>query len=246
MANHTKPTKAELEANAIKAAEEAEALLKNPPAPEPEPTPSKPPAPEPSKPDYENKFKESSKEGQILYARGKAVNEAIVKAGNLPEPTEDELKAENKDWDVMTDFERKMAKDAFVNTRYRNYINEATKQFVDMDKWNEEIEAFVDNPVNIKANPDLAGKEAKFKEFAGRVQYRGTPMEVLVGAFLHDVSTKKVEHKGQMFPTGTGGPNDKPTPVSDKITLEQAKIIRETDYKKYVQLTKEGKIETNL
>lgn len=212
-----------------------------PSEPAPEPTPSEPPKPSP---DYKKKFSESSSEAQILFARNKAVNEAIIQAKNLPDPTEEELQAANPEWEVMSDFERKTAKANFINERRWKIVDESTKPFVDMEKWAEEVRTFVGTEANLKNNPGLAGKEDQFVEYATRVTKSGVPFEVLIPAFLHSEGLKKTEHKGGMFPTGVGGPNDKIKPKSDKISVEQGRQLRQTDYNKWKEMLKAGKIES--
>lgn len=216
-----------------------------------EPIPSKPapsaPAPEPtpSLPDVnlKKRYKESGKEANILLERNKAVNDAIQKATNLPEPTEEELTKEEPDWEIMSDQEKKVAKEMFINKRFRAYIAEATKQFVDIDAWRDEIETFVASEKNLKDYPELVGKEGLFKEYASRIQYKGTPFEVLVPAFLNGYNQSKPQpHKGEMFPSGSGGPNHKPELKSDKLTLAQGQALMKTDFQKYKKLLRDGKI----
>ena len=54
-----------------------------------------------------------------------------------------------------------------------------------------------------------------------------------------------VKNKGQMFEQGTGGPNNVNKP-KDKISLDEAAILMKTDYKKYAELLKAGKIELDV
>ena len=110
MTKHVKPTKEELEANAMKAAEEAEAMADKPdediedpkPSIEPpedekpdekvdiEPSPSKPPEDEKPSEDYKKKFVASSREALVLHSKNKKINEAVDKADQLADPTEEE------------------------------------------------------------------------------------------------------------------------------------------------------------
>jgi hypothetical protein len=72
------------------------------------------------------------------------------------------------------------------------------------------------------------------------------PFNILVSAFLHEQTKGKIPNKGKMFETGSGGPNTKPTPTSNKITLEEARKLREVDYVKYKEYLQAGMIESNL
>lgn len=272
MPKHTKPTKEELEANAKKALEEAEALKNNPqlspspslaipspseaiPSPSqavPSPSPSEPiPSPIPSEPipspspDYKEKFVASSREAQVLHAKNKKVNEAIDKAAELPEPTEEELRAEYSDWEVMSDFEKKLAKDSLISTRRFALLHEATKEFKDIDAWNDKVDKFIVDPKVLVDYSELEGRIEEFKIFATKPTRRGVDFEDLISAFLYDITKKmKPKQKGQMFPTGSGGPNEKPKPGGGKITIEEARTLRKTDYNKFKELLKAGKIES--
>jgi hypothetical protein len=53
----------------------------------------------------------------------------------------------------------------------------------------------------------------------------------------------KPKNKGKMFEVGSGGPNSKVKPLSDKISIDEAAKLMRTDYKKYKQLLLAGKIE---
>lgn len=265
--NHQKPTQAELDADLARITAALDNIPdSDPPAPEPTPSsppddepeptpspedtddepetpePSKPPEPTPSaepSPDYRKKFKESSKEGQILYGRNKAMAESIEKASQLPEPTEEELKAFEPDYDVLSEFEKKTLRNSFKNDRFQKHLAEASKQFIDLDKWREEITTFIESETNLKQYPDLRGKEDAFTEFASKAQYKGTPFELLVAGFMASGVKPKVKNKGQMFHNGTGGPNEPlKKKVQGKITLAQAENLKQTNYAEYKRMIK--------
>jgi len=273
MPTPNKPTKEELKAKeeeAIKAAEELKGRQQIPPDDTPsepapsepapsEPVPSEPapsePAPsepeaepsvEPSKELYKKKFSQSSREAQKLYAKNRVINRALADAEEVPDPTEEELVKEFHDWDLMSDVERTLAKETVISRNWRKTISEAKEQATKIEKWNESVESFVDNPKTLIDNPDLEGKTEEFKEFATQETNNSVPFNVLIPAFLHNHSASKQPNKGRMFENGSGGPNDKPTPKSDKITLEEARILRETNYSLYKEKLLAGKIESNL
>lgn len=234
-----------------------------PPTPEPE-IPSIPPAtpviepvpipdevvvptPEPdgnggNLPSVENRYKESSNEAKILYARNKAMNEAVINAKQLPDPTEEELQKANPDWDVMTDFERKTAKSNFINERRWQILDDATKPFVDKENWLGEVTTFIETESNIKKYPELAGKEQQFVEYATRLATSGVSFELIIPAFLHNESLKKVPNKGQMFPTGSGGPNELPKPKVDMLTVAEGAALMKTNMEEYRIKLQAGKI----
>jgi len=201
---------------------------------------------EPSKELYKKKFSASSREAQKIAAKNRVINKALADAEDVPEPTEEELQVEFPDWDVMSDTEKVFAKETVISRNWRKTIAQAKEQASKIEKWNESVEDFIDDPVTLTDNPKLEGKTEEFKAFATTEANNSVPFKILVSAFLHDHTTSKPNNKGRMFERGSGGPNDKPTPKSDKITLEEARKLRETNYSKYKEYLVAGKIEQNI
>ena len=267
MAEPTKiPTKEDFEEQTKRAIEEAEALKDAPVEDEPEDAPvdetvdapvdtpiekeavkdePEEEEPEPS-PDYKEKFTQSSREAQKVVAKNRVITKALADAEDIPEPTDEELIKEFTDWDVMSDTERMFAKETVVSRRWREKISEARQQASKIEKWNDAVVDFSEDPKTLVDNPELEGKGEAFVTFAQQEANNSVPFNVLVAAFLHEQSKGKKENKGRMFETGSGGPNDKGVPKTNKLSLEDARKLRETDYNKWRQALKEGRIETNL
>lgn len=262
--NHVKPEKEELEANALKAAAEAEAMMEEekkknevPPvedSPKEEVVEDKQEISEDEKPeekkeevpatdDYKKKFIASSKEALIIRSANKKIEDAVDKASTLPEPTEEELKKEYPDYLDMTPTEQMFAKKTYVNERRFALIHDATKEGRGLKEWSDKVETFIEDPKNLIAYPDLEGKEDDFKIFALKETRRGIDFQDLVGSFLFESGKKPTVKKPAMFDTGTGGDNEKAKPKTDKISLEQARQLRNTDYNKYKELLRDGKID---
>lgn len=256
MQNHVKPTQEELEAQEKAAIEEAERLATEPEVEEPEPSTPAPsePAPEqqpqeevkPSTDELKQKLSASARENQRIYAKNRVINQALAQADDIDEPTETDLKGEYRDWDTMSDLEKTFAKEMLVSKRWRATIAQAKEQAEKIEKWNESITKFVDDPKTYNAYPDLEGKSDDFKEFAAQEENNSVPMKILVSAFLHEQSSGKTPNKGRMFESGSGGPNERPQPKSDKLTLDQARKLRDTDYTKWREYLMAGKIENDL
>lgn len=272
--NHVKPTKEELELKAQQAIEEAEKLAdtpieeETPEEPkvemiveeEPEVVPEEKPVEEQAEPSEEEKVKlqeeleakkkeisASARENQKIYAKNRVINKALIEAGDIPEPTEEELQGEYGDnWDLMSEIEKKLAKETVVSQNWRKKISEAKDQASKIEKWNESVEEFVDDPKTLIDNSELEGKTEDFKAFALEESNNSVPFKVLVGAFLHEQQKNSKQNKGKMFETALGGSNEKPTPKTDKISLEEARKLRETDFTKYKEMLVAGKIESDL
>ena len=272
---HVKPTKEELKEDLKTITEEAEELKDKPvveeetPTPEeepkvivpkepeeeepvePEPTPEpeeeeeEQPKPKKEEPDLKKKLSASARENQKIYAKNRVLNKALIDADETPEPTEEELISEFKDYDVMSDTERTFAKETVISRNWRATIKTAQDQAKKIEKWNESVASFVEDPATLVETPELEGKTEEFKEFATQESNNSVPFKILVGAFLHEQS-KVVKHKGKMFESGSGGPNDKGKPKSDKLTIEEGAKLRETNYNKYREYLKAGKIESEI
>lgn len=269
MADHKKPTKEELEQQRLAALKKLEE--DNPPSPSPSETPPSPspseeipspspseeiPSPSPSEevpspspsapapsPDYKKKFKASTQEALVQAAKNKKIQEAVEAAGGLPEPTDDELRAEYPEYDEMSDFEKKLVKDNMRNNRRFDVIHKASQEGKDIEKWDNDVKEFIEDPKTLSDNPDLEGKQDDFRVFATKPTRRGVPFEDLVAAFLYDVSKNaKPKNKGKMFETPKGGPSDRGKPRDGKLSVMDSRALMKTDYKKYVRLLKEGKI----
>ncbi len=270
MAPHVKPTPEELKEQARLAVEEAERLSNEPEKDEEEAEPSKPqedtpeetPEEEPKKEEkkpveeaepseeekaqLKKKLSASARENQKILAKNRVINNALSEADDIPEPTEEDLAKEYKEWEVMTETEKMLAKETLVTKQWRAKISEAKQQTAKIEKWNESVDSFIDDPKTLIDTPSLEGKTDEFKEFASQDENNNVPMKVLVSAFLHEQSTKKVEHKGAMFVPGNGGPNENPRPQEEKLTLEQSRKLRETNYTEWKEKLAAGKISSSI
>ena len=253
--DHAKPTTEDLDAK-IKEAEEAIEAEKS--KEDPKPTPKEPveKQADPSE-EAKDKLKEeiktkdkklsaSAKENQKIYAKNRVLDKAIIDAEEAPEPTTKELKAEYDDWDVMSDTEKKFAKETVISRNWRDSISKAKEQTKKIVKWEESVSTFINDPKTLNANPELEGKGEAFKKFASEETNNSVPFRILVGAFLHENSSGKTPNKGAMFPSGTGGIKERSNPKGDKVTLEEARAIRKDNYAEYKKLLNEGKIEMDI
>jgi len=189
--------------------------------------------------DAKKKFAKSAQEAQVLHSRIKS----FKKASEVPDPTEDDLKKEYPEWDELDEFQKKIAKNDLKNTWRNQAIDAVVKESEDVDKWNVKVDEFIDDPANLTKYPDLEGKLPDFKLFTQKPSRTNIDFDDLVKAFLFDVQTNKpAKNKGKMFETGSGGPSDKTKPKSDKISVEQGAILKQTDYNEYKRLLMAGKI----
>jgi len=208
--------------------------------------------PEPSEEEETERIKElkerqkkSTQEAQVLHARDKKLFETLEAIDEIPEPTEEELVKEFPDWDVMTEFEKRIAKNDIINGKKFNSLDKMRKDFKDIDVWQGKIDEFIEDPKNLTKYPKIDGRTDEFKIFASKPSRRGVDFEDLIPAFLYDNETNRPKHKGKMFETGQG--DSKPTkPKSNKLSIEDARELRKTDYNKFKKLLIAGKIESEF
>lgn len=193
--------------------------------------------------DYKEKFAASTREAQVLSAKNKKLTEIIDKASDLPEPTEEELRAEYPDWDTLTFVEQKLAKDNLMNKKKFELVHQAVQEAKKIDEWVEKVDKFIEEATASEKYPELEGKEDAFRRFCLKPTRRGVDFEDLVKAFLFDIAPPE-KHKGSLLETGTAGPKEKPKP--HEYTAEEVARIRKTDQRKYMRLIKEGKIKIEI
>lgn len=201
---------------------------------------------EEEEPDYEEKFKESAKEGQELAKDKEKIDQAFLEARNLSDPNEEELKKEYADWDLMSDTEKRLAKDNLTFRRRFEIADKADQERKAITDWFNKVDEYIDNPKTLINNPDLEGKQERFKEFAKDKNRQNIPLATLAESFLYQESKSKVKHVGKMFETGKGGEKKISNPNDGKISIEESSRLRDSNYPEYVRLLKAGKIRADI
>lgn len=197
-------------------------------------------------PDIKERYKNSTQEAQILHAKNKKMNEAFKQVKNVPEPTDEDMTKEygEEAWEEMSDFEKKMAKKDWKNDRRFDAINQIAEETENAEAWSEKVNEFIDDPATLQKNPKLEGKVEEFKAFANKQTRRGVDFEDLTKAFLFEVqSSKPAKKKGKMFETGSGGDNKKVDNKPKKLTIEQSKALKKTNYNAWKEALMNDQIE---
>lgn len=195
--------------------------------------------------DYKKKFSDSAKEARLLHSKNKRINEAIKKANELEEPSDEEMEKEYRDWEEMTDTERRLAKENLLNKKKFDLLGEATQASHDIDTWNDTLEGFTGDPKTLNKYPFLEGRTDEFKMYAS--DKMGKDLSDLVKMFAFDIQgNKPLKKKGSMMESGSGGSIKNAPKKSDKISLEEASAIRKINYNEYKRLLIAGKIEASV
>lgn len=194
----------------------------------------------------EQRFKAQQTEAQIQVERNKALTDKVEEAATVT-ASEDELRAfvkeDGAEWDELTNFEQGMAKRTYLSEKKFGIVHEAVKTAKQVDEWAGKVDTFIDETDGKPEYVELSGFEADFRKFAMKEAHRGTPIEVLLPAFLHNLPPVK-KSRGSLFEKGGGGDKtEKKTGIDD---AEVVKKLRESNPKEYKRLLKAGKIKLEV
>lgn len=198
---------------------------------------------------YKEKFVNSQRESILNHERVKVANARIDQLTKQDTPTDEAMKQLYPEWDELNPITKTaLIKTEAAEMRARR-IEAQQQEILDRQKLTDELEAVMEKPEFSK----LSGKEAEFKRFAMKKENRGISAEVLARAFLFDgsddpapISTptpQPVAPKAEGLPAGSGGPRG---PQNKKISLAEARTIRQTDNKRYMELVKAGQIDDDI
>lgn len=220
-----------------------------------EPTPTAPPQPQgpvtppvvpPQEPDYKEKFRNSSRENQILLGQQKNLNERLESLTKDEIPTEEEMKRLHPNWDYYSDTEKELALSNVSLQRSLNKTNLTVANFVADQRWQTQLAEVVSQ------NPVLKGREGEFRDFVFKEKNRGVDMSILVSAFIGEHRQEIVEDDAPPAPPtptqnqpvlesgGAGGPE----PARTELSYEDREKLRKSDPKKYNELIRKGVIKS--
>jgi hypothetical protein len=199
--------------------------------------------------DFEEKYKESSREAMSLHFKKEKLESLLSGELEVTEPTDEELRKyardNDADYDDLDTFSKNILKRTLITERKETKRVQAYEEIKKIDTWAGKVEEFVASEENITKYPSLEGQEEDFKKFAMKETQRGVDFDLLVGSFLYKndfVPAKK--NKGALFLSGGNSSATPPKPLG--ITAGEAETIRIKDPKMYRQLIKSGKIKIEL
>lgn len=196
--------------------------------------------------DYKKRYAESTREAQKLYKNNIKVREAIDEADKITIPTEEEMTHEYPEWDVMSDLEKRLATDNFINKKKFDLLHTASQVTKNIEEWNNKVDRYIEDPKTLIEYPELEGKEEEFKLYSTGKEGIGTNFDILVGSFLHNFErNRKPKQKGKMMEQGKGGPKEAIKQKGDKISLSEANKLMRTNYKEYKKYLVAGKIDNS-
>lgn len=136
--------------------------------------------------DYEKKFAESTRQEQIRRQQLKSAEEKLGMLVKVEMPTDEEMQNEVENWDYLSDETKALYKRNVVTDRKLNKAMVMIDDITREKRMASEIE-------QIKTDyPELEGREADFKKFISKPQYKNASLELLVPAYLHQAGSKKI------------------------------------------------------
>jgi len=224
---------ARIEAEA-KALEEQGTTPEPPQDPEQPQQPAAPATPAPANPvqpteDFEEKFRQSSREANNLVAAKRQTEERLKQLTNI-NITENELRVLYPDWDSMNDVTKIALRETAVANKKANQALDLATNMMEQQQW------AADFAQTLKANPALAGREEAFKEYCYKPSHKSVPIDVLVKSFLFDFPPPTPAAPAQPTPAlerGSGGPRGAD---NGELSEEQLAQIRVSDPKRYRQI----------
>jgi len=210
-----------------------------------EPQEQTPQEPEPpAAPDYKQKFVDSQREAILLAERNRVKDAQLESLTKQDTPTDEAMRALYSNWDELDPANKNFYIKQEAQEMRQKRLEAQQQDILARQRLEDEIESVLDDPKFSK----LKGKEAEFKRFALRPANRGLAAQVIAKAFLFDAEEETPPAQGdppptprEALPTGSGGPR---TPLQPKkISIEEAAVIRKTDYKRYKELLDAGAFE---
>lgn len=177
--------------------------------------------------DYKKKFSDSAREVQRLLEEDKLRQEKIAELeAKLAETSENladrEFSQKYPEWEMMTETEKTLAKE----------IDSLKKESLKA----KEEKAWQNDFQKAKSKfPKLSGREDEFKEFCYKYP-KSIDAETLAKSFLFEEETPQPK-KGLEKPT-----SGSKVPPKSGYSLEDIKNLRESDFKTYIKLIRQGKI----
>jgi hypothetical protein len=206
-------------------------IPQQPQIPGPEVTPTPVQTPVPPQEDFEEKFRQSSREANNLVAAKRQTEERLKQLTNI-NITENELRALYPDWDSMNEIEKRAFRETALANKKANQALDLATNMMEQQQW------AADFARTLKANPALAGREEAFKEYCYKPSHKSVPIDVLVKSFLFDVQITNIPTPALPAPgleRGSGGPRET---GNGEMNEEQLGLLRTSSpeaYRKAIQ-----------
>lgn len=191
-----------------------------------------------------DKFVASQRESILNAARVEAANERIEQLTKQDTPTDEAMRKLYPEWDQLDDYNKKVLIRQEATAMQTAAMLAKQQEIEARQKLEDQLDDVIDNS---EFAPKLKGKEVDFKRFARNPKNRGIAAETLAKAFLFDAeedAPAPTPAPTEALPVGSGGPRGELKP--QKMGLEEASKLRETNYKLWLEKVKAGEIEQDI
>ena len=182
----------------------------------------------------------------ILNSKNKNLETTLTKLTSEDAPTDAEIIVEYPTFSQMDATSQKFVKDLLA-TKKRQARQDLKLAQADADKeWNKELVSITRKPEYVQ----LRGDE-EFEKFVFQPKHKGVDIQTLADAYL--IRSGKVQPAqaptpvppaSPGLPRGSGG--NRVTPKTSKLSIEQATILRNTNWKEYTRMLKANLIESEV
>lgn len=193
-------------------------------------------------PSDKERLKEQRSENQLIREQNKVFSERLAQVGEIPEPTEDELKEYEPEWDELTPSEQRMTKRQWKTDKRAEQVHTIAVETKSDQDWNQKLDRFLDESEAKDQNEIAVENRDEFIKFATKKSHKGIPITVLADAFrarFNDANPAKQKKNTNLMERG-GNRGVPPAPKGKTYTAEQIQNIREKDPAKYLELSKKG------
>ena len=187
----------------------------------------------------------SSREAQVLIEQIKAKDAQISQLTTPHNPTDDDLRAAYPEWDSMLPTEQRLARENYSLRKGQANTQKSVAELQAEIAWGKDLKKLLKKP----DFAGLKGREDEFEEYVFKPHHKGIPTETLARSFLFGLTptAAAAPAPAPSAPTGergSGGPP--PTSSKKKLTLEEAKTLRETTFEEYRRQLAAGNIDDEI
>lgn len=214
----------------IQQVEDENAALDNPPAETPEE--------KKTREDKERKDK-SAIENTVVRKQNQVLTERLSEVNEVKDPTDDELKEYEPEYDELTDAEKRITKRQWKSDKRAEQVHSIALETKNDQVWNAALDEFINVSDAKDEFPLIVKNRDEFVKYATQKLHRGVPLDVLANAFygMKGMTKEAPRRINLMNRGGTNGRTTIVNPtVNKKIRPEDVKVIRKDmrEYRKQI------------
>lgn len=189
--------------------------------------------------DYKTKFSESTRQNQVLQGQLSRLNQQLGEFINENPPTDEEMQREMPEYAFADEATKVLMKRQVMAERKTNRVFSAVESFTHEAKQMQELQK------RIAEDPRFAGREIAFIEWATHPSRSGTPVDVLISAYLFEVPSpsKQEEPASPVHTLERGNPSGGiPPSTPGKMSDEDLADLRKNRPTEYMERIRKGQL----